>query len=47
VGDAGRHQDPWTGRGMDMAGTHATFLADAIDAWPGIAGNRGTPRSGV
>jgi flavin-dependent dehydrogenase len=33
VGDAGMHQDPWTGLGMDNAGTHATFLADAIDAW--------------
>ena len=33
VGDAGLHQDPWTGRGMDMAGVHATFLAESIDAW--------------
>jgi len=33
VGDAGMHQDPWTGLGMDNAGTHATFLVDAIDAW--------------
>ena len=32
VGDAGLHQDPWTGLGMDMAGVHATFLADAITA---------------
>jgi menaquinone-9 beta-reductase len=31
VGDAGMHQDPWTGLGMDNAGTHATFLAAAID----------------
>lgn len=30
VGDAGLHQDPWSGLGMDMAGVHATFLADAI-----------------
>jgi flavin-dependent dehydrogenase len=30
VGDAAMHQDPWTGLGMDMAGVHATFLADAI-----------------
>jgi flavin-dependent dehydrogenase len=30
VGDAGMHQDPWTGVGMDMAGVHATFLAEAI-----------------
>lgn len=33
VGDAGLHQDPWTGLGMDMAGTHAAFLADEITAW--------------
>ena len=31
VGDAALHQDPWTGLGMDNAGMHATFLADAID----------------
>lgn len=30
VGDAALHQDPWTGLGMDMAGVHATFLAEAI-----------------
>lgn len=30
VGDAGLHQDPWTGLGMDMAGTHAALLADAL-----------------
>jgi menaquinone-9 beta-reductase len=30
VGDAGMHQDPWTGLGMDNAGLHATFLADSI-----------------
>lgn len=33
VGDAALHQDPWSGLGMDMAGVHATFLADAIVAW--------------
>lgn len=33
VGDAGLHQDPWTGLGMDMAGTHAAFAADAIGDW--------------
>ena len=33
VGDAAMHQDPWTGLGMDNAGVHATFLADAIDDW--------------
>lgn len=30
VGDAGLHLDPWTGRGMDFAATHARYLADAI-----------------
>ena len=30
VGDAAMHQDPWSGLGIDMAGVHATFLADAI-----------------
>lgn len=30
VGDAGLHQDPWTGRGIDMATVHATFLAEAL-----------------
>lgn len=33
VGDAAMHQDPWTGYGMDNAGVHASFLAEAIDAW--------------
>ena len=33
VGDAGLHQDPWSGLGMDMAGVHATLLADAIIEW--------------
>lgn len=33
VGDAGIHQDPWTGLGIDMAGVHATFLLDAILDW--------------
>jgi menaquinone-9 beta-reductase len=33
VGDAGLHQDPWTGLGMDMAGTHAALLADQLVAW--------------
>jgi menaquinone-9 beta-reductase len=32
VGDASMHQDPWAGLGIDMAGTHATFLADAVTA---------------
>jgi flavin-dependent dehydrogenase len=33
VGDAAMHQDPWSGLGIDMAGVHATFLADAIIDW--------------
>lgn len=33
VGDAGLHQDPWSGLGMDMASVHATFLAEALRAW--------------
>ena len=33
VGDSGLHQDPWSGLGIDTAGIHATFLADAIIAW--------------
>jgi len=33
VGDAAMHQDPWTGLGMDNAGVHAGFLAEAIDDW--------------
>ena len=37
VGDAGLHQDPWAGQGMDLAGTHAAFLADALIEW--FAGN--------
>jgi flavin-dependent dehydrogenase len=35
VGDAAMHQDPWSGLGIDMAGVHATFLADAIVEWLG------------
>ena len=35
VGDAGMHQDPWTGVGMDNASRHATFLADALGGWLG------------
>jgi flavin-dependent dehydrogenase len=33
AGDAGLHQDPVTGHGMDMAATHATFLAEALQSW--------------
>ena len=30
VGDASLHQDPWTGRGIDFASTHARALAGAL-----------------
>jgi menaquinone-9 beta-reductase len=30
VGDASIHQDPWSGRGIDFATTHAIFLAEAL-----------------
>ncbi len=33
VGDAGLHQDPWSGLGMDMASVHATFLAESLISW--------------
>lgn len=33
VGDAGLHQDPWSGHGMDNAGIHAAFLAEALQDW--------------
>ena len=33
VGDAGLHQDPWTGLGMDNAAMQATLLADAVTSW--------------
>lgn len=33
VGDAGIYQDPWSGQGMDMAGIHATYLAEALIGW--------------
>lgn len=35
VGDAALHQDPWTGLGIDTAGVHATYLAEAVGAWLG------------
>lgn len=35
VGDAGLYQDPWSGQGMDLAGIHATFLAESLLAWLG------------
>lgn len=33
VGDAGLHQDPWSGYGIDVASTCGAFLADAIRDW--------------
>ena len=33
LGDAGMHQDPWSGRGIDMAAVHSTALAEAITSW--------------
>jgi menaquinone-9 beta-reductase len=33
VGDAGVHQDPWTGEGMDNAALCAVHAADAIGDW--------------
>jgi 2-polyprenyl-6-methoxyphenol hydroxylase-like FAD-dependent oxidoreductase len=35
VGDAGFHQDPWSGLGLDMASVHSAFLAEALLAWFG------------
>jgi menaquinone-9 beta-reductase len=42
VGDAAMHQDPWSGLGMDSAGVHATFLAEAIVDWLHGAADEGT-----
>jgi flavin-dependent dehydrogenase len=33
VGDAGLHQDPWSGLGIDQALIQATFLAEALLSW--------------
>jgi menaquinone-9 beta-reductase len=33
VGDAGMHQDPWSGTGIDKAMVHATLLAEALGCW--------------
>lgn len=33
VGDAGLHQDPWSGHGIDSATVHAAFLAEALIDW--------------
>ncbi len=38
VGDAGLHQDPWSGNGIDCAMLHATYLAEAlVEAFAGTA----------
>jgi flavin-dependent dehydrogenase len=33
VGDAGLHQDPWTGYGIDCAAIHGAYLSDALSSW--------------
>lgn len=33
VGDAETIQDPWSGRGIDHASTHAALLADSLHGW--------------
>jgi flavin-dependent dehydrogenase len=33
VGDAGMTLDPWSGQGIDQASTHATMLAEQLDAF--------------
>jgi 2-polyprenyl-6-methoxyphenol hydroxylase-like FAD-dependent oxidoreductase len=33
VGDAETVQDPWSGRGIDHASTHAALLTDSLHAW--------------
>lgn len=33
VGDAGLHQDPWSGYGIDMASTCGVYLAEAFLDW--------------
>lgn len=33
VGDAGTHQDPWTGEGMDNAALSAAYAAEAFGEW--------------
>ncbi len=35
VGDAGMHQDPWSGHGIDKAMVYATLLAEALTGWFG------------
>jgi 2-polyprenyl-6-methoxyphenol hydroxylase-like FAD-dependent oxidoreductase len=33
VGDSGQVMDPWSGQGIDHAGTHAVILADSLHRW--------------
>jgi menaquinone-9 beta-reductase len=33
VGDSEMHRDPWTGQGLDSAGSHALALGDAVTRW--------------
>lgn len=33
VGDAGMHQDPWSGTAIDKASVHASMLNDALQQW--------------
>ncbi len=35
AGDAGLHQDPWSGHGMDCASVHGALLAEALADWFG------------
>ena len=46
VGDAALHQDPWSGLGMDCAGVHATFLAEAIVEWLRGSADEGSALAG-
>jgi len=43
VGDAGAHQDPWTGEGMDNAAVCAVHAAEAIGDW--LCGKAGEQES--
>ena len=33
VGDSAQVMDPWSGQGIDHAGTHAVMLADSLNRW--------------
>jgi len=41
IGDAGMHQDPWSGLGIDKATVQATFLADTLGRWFGGGASEG------